>query len=88
MKACFTQNLQPLATILTLGVVAITLDLAAQGPRITGITLTPQNSVTIRYDSNTNAYFILYAGDAVTTISQPVALALGALGECTLTITQ
>jgi hypothetical protein len=88
MRARFTQNLQPLATILTLAVVAITLDLAAQGLRITGIALTPQNSVAIRYESNTNAYFILYAGDAVTTISQPVTLALGALGECTLTITQ
>lgn len=88
MRARFTQNLQPLAAILTLAVVAITLDLAAQGLRITGITLTPQHSVAIRYDSNTNAYFILYAGDAVTTISQPVTLALGATGECTLTVTQ
>src|SRR5438128_6941737 len=49
----------------------------AQEFQITEIGLTPQGGVVVRHPSDTNSYYILYRGDAVTEIVFPVDMALG-----------
>src|SRR5712672_2899165 len=52
----------------------------AQAFSITNFTVGPTGVRTLQFPTDTNSYYILYAGAVVTNINQPAAIALGASG--------
>jgi len=52
----------------------------AQSFSITNFTIGPTGVRTLQFPTDTNSYYILYAGAVVTNINQPAAIALGASG--------
>jgi hypothetical protein len=68
-----------------MAVVAVTVlasmsALLAQSFRVTELAFDATGQVTIKHESDTNSYYILYRGDTVTTIHQPTNMALGLPG--------
>jgi hypothetical protein len=73
-------RLLPFITLVNAAVWMGALSTRAQTFSITNFTLGPTGVRTLQFPTDTNSYYILYAGAVVTNINQPIAINLGASG--------
>jgi hypothetical protein len=56
----------------------------AQSFSTTNFNLAPSGTRNISFEANTNSYYILYSGAVLTSVTQPIAMALGTIGSLQL----